>query len=467
VARGPTACLLPRWPSKGLLRSKRPAPSRSVTLRILVRLAPHLARLIIALTSQSLLLRIQTTLRSMPSRRLNRYRPTQTIRRRRSISRCGSCSGQLVSPRRLTTSTASSLQQGPHPFEIPELRELILNHVPVDLAFNASVLRVNRAFYGHFHPRLYRSVNLTGPSRQPIKFLESLEARPTETLDAISIGSLLFRLRDDDRTEDFLRRLGKLLRRSAPFAKAIKSLSIFLTCPEDPDDDWEDASQLADVVAACPGLGRLILKQWVTHEFYNSLCARLLACHPTAVFKRLEDLVVEIPAEPFLFRARHVLPSPPKVKTIRTLLVPPVAAAAPELSVHLLSLLLGWLDGHNKPEAQTLVIGSGLMTWLGGKSSSALNRLEIALAQRLVKERGSDLGCRVVWPKSLDLAALLDRDPVFQEVGLMGTVDLWRENVWPEIWAPLVMDEGAEVVVMNIQGPLLPFPAEPPLAPSD
>jgi hypothetical protein len=29
------------------------------------------------------------------------------------------------------------------------------------------------------------------------------------------------------------------------------------------------------------------------------------------------------------------------------------------------------------------------------------------------------------------------------------------------------MDEGAEVVVMNIQGPLLPFPAEPPLAPSD
>jgi hypothetical protein len=130
-------------------------------------------------------------------------------------------------------------------------------------------------------------------------------------------------------------------------------------------------------------------------------------------------------------------------------------------------LLLGWLDGNNKPEAQTLVIGSSLMTWLSGKSSSALNRLAIALAQRLVKERGSDLGCRVVWPKSLDLAALLDRDPVFQEVGLMGTVDLWRENVWPEIWAPLVMDEGAEVVVMNIQGPLLPFPAEPPLAPSD
>lgn len=288
--------------------------------------------------------------------------------------------------------------------------------------------------------------------------------RSTKELSELYVDSLLFRLRDEDRAEDFLPRLGRSLRRSTPFASAIKTLSIHVTWPEDPEDIQADAKHLADVVAACHGLGRLNLKKYVSVDFYNAFFDRLLACHPAAVVKRLEELVIELPAETFFLRDRDALPAPPKVKTIRTLCDPP-ATMAPELSidvpqpsVQLLTTLVGYLDGQ-PAEAKTLVIGSGLMAYLDSESPSSANRLEVALAERLTKDCGAELGCRVLWPKALDLGALLERDLVFAAIGLMETIELWRQYLWPE----MSVTPHVHVQDLNIQGPLLPPPSSSPM----
>lgn len=265
-------------------------------------------------------------------------------------------------------------------------------------------------------------------------------------------------MRDEDRAEDLLPRLLRLLRKSEPFSAAIPSLAVFLCFPVDADDDDADAKQLADIVAACAGLTRLVLRDWCALGLYNGLMDRLLACHPAAVLKRLERLTVELPPEAFLFRDKATLSEPPQVRTVRTFFVAPkdapTAYGMAEISVSLLATVIRYMDGV-RPEAKTLVLGPSLASFVGQCAHAV--KLEVALAERIARDKLAERGCRVVFPAELAVAGLLDADPTFVEVGLMTTIVLWESGMWPDL-----VDNAALPVVA---GPV-EAPAEPALGPA-
>ena len=313
--------------------------------------------------------------------------------------------------------------------------------MPVDEAFSSSLLRTSRAFHDHLRPRLWAHVDLTGsnPRRHPTAFIECLtRAEAASKLNSRSarerptpvISSVAFDIDDSSRERLDTERL-TLLFGVGP-ATAITELSVNIVGEVDFDDISLDAEGIAEIVAHCRQLRRLVLRGHVSELVFARLHHVLGNMGPDAE-TRLASIELELPPEALLLRSQRIEVGPalPRIGTIRTLFAAPRRRKyARQLSNSLLGYILRTAEG-DQPFQQTLILGPEVTAYLAGPLCTADDRKELALAQKVAEEANRTGDFQIRFPAGLDLSAELEREPAYQAGGIDALVELWYEDEWP------------------------------------
>lgn len=301
--------------------------------------------------------------------------------------------------------------------------------------FNSAMLRTSRAFHAHLRPRLWDTIRFSSDERRLLAFGDSLFLMPADVQQQLRIRNLEFRLTEELRERLFLDNLISVLGPGSSLAVSLETLTVHITGPVDEEDVIADAETLSILAARCPGLRRFDICGQVESQFQTfflrELGGQLAWGAPLA---HLRNMTLRLPPEAVLFRrmlSDH--PAGLRFKAVETLWAAPRRRKhARRLSSALLDFLLQLLEGL-AAEQETLVLGPALLAHLGGEWCTGEDRLEIALAQRLVVDKADALDCRVVFPPDLDLGAALDADAQFQQVGLDEVLRLWDEGDWPVV----------------------------------
>lgn len=324
------------------------------------------------------------------------------------------------------------------PFVIAELRLQILALVPVDRSFNLALLRVCRAWYEAFLPRLYSEVDLTGPKSRCVKFIDRCDLGRLERL-GVGIQGLAVSGDYDPNLQPrpghmrplsstTLSRLYKKLKATPAATASITTLRVVSDRSYPRETSFPEMRQLVldvtSLAGRCPRLATLVLEVHV-----GKLLAVediLSGASDSGTSRPWAQVTLEMPFLGFLRRTKALANehTSPYFKAIRPtfdshgdhLLFGPEEVIA-RLQEVVRGLAVAGLN------IGALEFGSSFESYFSDPWNKDMHMPNWAVVQRFAQEHREELPFAVTFPVDLHLADALDQTELARLGGLDGMVE--------------------------------------------